>query len=161
MTSSQFDDWLFTGSRPSSTRCEGSNTDWNCCSSMLCEEDEGDCDTDSECKGNLVCGTNNCPSDFPDDRYDCCTYDKGLLINCVAYVYAAVVLGWKLEYVVIKILTKPCYTRHFDWFSWGWSKNYFFKGAILHTTVLWLTKFKELLYRCHQCKTLFVQFVKV
>ena len=49
------------------------NTEWNCCNDdHKCNENEGDCQSDSDCAGNLVCGTNNCPSDFPDSAYDCC-----------------------------------------------------------------------------------------
>ena len=62
------DEWLFLGSA-----CQGSNANWNCChSSSPCKEDEGDCDNDSDCESGLVCGTNNCASDFPSSGYDCC-----------------------------------------------------------------------------------------
>ena len=30
----------------------------------LCSEGEGDCNEDRECQGLLVCGTNNCVSDY-------------------------------------------------------------------------------------------------
>ena len=46
-----------------------------CCStSNQCGEGQGDCDKDSECLGNLVCGRDNCDkSKFPDnDKTDCC-----------------------------------------------------------------------------------------
>ena len=39
----------------------------------------GDCDTDDECKGDLVCGANNCKDEFSapgtkwDPEADCCT----------------------------------------------------------------------------------------
>ena len=52
-----------------------------CCStSNQCGEGQGDCDKDSECLGNLVCGTDNCDaSKFPDsDRTDCCRKGNGL-----------------------------------------------------------------------------------
>ena len=29
-----------------------------------CEENEGDCDNDSHCNGDLKCGKNNCPANF-------------------------------------------------------------------------------------------------
>ena len=35
----------------------------------FCLEGEGDCDTDHECRGELVCGTNNCAWGGGDD---CC-----------------------------------------------------------------------------------------
>merc|ERR1711935_124146 len=54
----------------------GGNT-WDCCKSWSpCRENEGDCDSDDDCFGNLVCGSNNCQffdSPFPHDA-DCC-YD--------------------------------------------------------------------------------------
>ena len=72
------DDSLFLGSK-----CQGGNADWSCCkSSNPCRENEGDCDTDSDCLGELVCGTNNCPSGFPASEYDCCeSPSAGLLIH--------------------------------------------------------------------------------
>ena len=46
---------------------------YTCCSSSnQCGPNQGDCDSDSECSGNLVCGTDNCNSPFPTDA-DCCT----------------------------------------------------------------------------------------
>ena len=44
-----------------------------CTSSNPCAEDEGDCDSDSQCKEGLKCGTDNCPANstyWPTD--DCC-----------------------------------------------------------------------------------------
>ena len=58
------------------------NGGWSCCSSSnQCGIGEGDCDNDSECSGNLVCGTDNCGSNFPNGtnekgefhQQDCCT----------------------------------------------------------------------------------------
>ena len=49
-----------------------------CTTSDTCEIGEGDCDSDSECTGNLVCGTDNCQSIFghsPSD-FDCCKEGK-------------------------------------------------------------------------------------
>ena len=42
--------------------CDGiSSTDWSCCSSSVpCSAGGGDCDYDSDCQGELICGTNNC-----------------------------------------------------------------------------------------------------
>ena len=56
------------------TRCTGGDS---CCSeSELCKEGEGDCDDDSQCVGNLICGKDNCrdynPTALPES--DCCTY---------------------------------------------------------------------------------------
>ena len=58
------------------------NGGWSCCSSSnQCSIGEGDCDDDSECSGNLVCGTDNCDSNFQNGtneqgefhQQDCCT----------------------------------------------------------------------------------------
>ena len=36
-----------------------------------CEENEGDCDNDSHCNGDLKCGKDNCPANFHASA-DCC-----------------------------------------------------------------------------------------
>ena len=75
----EYDDWLFLGSR-----CKGSKANWNCCSpESPCGIGEGDCDAEYDCAGALVCGSNNCPSDFPSSTYDCCEKKshQGLLIH--------------------------------------------------------------------------------
>ena len=43
--------------------------DWNWCTNNLCEEGEGDCDSDDQCKGDLVCGEDNCSEN---SKRDCC-----------------------------------------------------------------------------------------
>ena len=50
---------------------------WACCTKKdPCYVDEGDCDNDDECAGDLVCGKNNCPDTFTvrrgKNRPDCC-----------------------------------------------------------------------------------------
>ena len=55
--------------------CDGTQTNmWSCCSSSnQCGENEGDCDVDSDCLGNLKCGTNNCiGTNFQNPGADCC-----------------------------------------------------------------------------------------
>ena len=43
------------------TGCNDPSGGWSCCTSAnQCGIGEGDCDTDSECSGNLKCGTDNC-----------------------------------------------------------------------------------------------------
>ena len=53
--------------------CDGTGGDfWSCCSySNPCGLNEGDCDNDYECSGNLICGLNNCDSPFASNA-DCC-----------------------------------------------------------------------------------------
>jgi len=51
------------------------NYDVDCCSTDIpCGLGEGDCDTDDECAGDLVCGTNNCITQGTDftGHADCC-----------------------------------------------------------------------------------------
>ena len=57
-------------------RCEPKDNKWSCCTDTNpCGIGEGDCDKDSHCAGNLICGTkednsNNCPAGFW--NMDCC-----------------------------------------------------------------------------------------
>ena len=57
-------------------RCLGTD-DYCCTESDPCKEGEGDCDSDHDCEGSLVCGSDNCKSqwhgsmDF-DSSDDCC-----------------------------------------------------------------------------------------
>ena len=45
---------------------------WTCCSETNpCQIDEGDCDSDNHCTGNLRCGVANCRSMYPSNS-DCC-----------------------------------------------------------------------------------------
>ena len=46
---------------------------WSCCSSASpCNVNQGDCDTNEDCIGDLVCGIANCiGSEFP-ANVDCC-----------------------------------------------------------------------------------------
>merc|ERR1712190_506745 len=59
--------------------CHDGTGGWSCCSSSnQCGVGEGDCDNDSDCSGNLKCGTNNCdPSKGFGSGYDCCTGSTG------------------------------------------------------------------------------------
>lgn len=56
--------------------CDPGQNSWGCCSpSKPCPEGEGDCDNDSECSGNLVCGSNNCKkwNSKAHSAMDCCS----------------------------------------------------------------------------------------
>ena len=46
----------------------------NCCNlDNPCNIGQGDCDTDNDCLGNLVCGKQNCGTTFFWNSTDCCT----------------------------------------------------------------------------------------
>jgi len=51
---------------------ENCNGQDGCCHNGKCTEGQGDCDVNSDCKGDLSCGTNNCIGDTFDDNDDCC-----------------------------------------------------------------------------------------
>ena len=45
-----------------------------CASGIPCGEDEGDCDSDSQCQSNHFCGSNNCPASLGfETEIDCCS----------------------------------------------------------------------------------------
>ena len=60
--------------------CDASENDGSCCtSSNPCGIGQGDCDSNSDCAGNLVCGSNNCKnfdSAWSSSYYDCCMEGK-------------------------------------------------------------------------------------
>ena len=60
--------------------CGPSNSDWGCCtSSKPCGIGEGDCDSDSGCNGDLICGSDNCQSlysGWSSSTFDCCIEGK-------------------------------------------------------------------------------------
>jgi len=58
--------------------CDGGRKARNCCTpESPCHISEGDCDNDDDCQAGLVCGKNNCISEFGHSgakpRSDCCT----------------------------------------------------------------------------------------
>jgi hypothetical protein len=58
----------------STTVCDWTMDTWACCTALQpCELGGGDCDSDGECAGSLVCGTDNCGGIF-DSLADCCTH---------------------------------------------------------------------------------------
>ena len=63
------------------THCDGTPYMSNCCSvEAPCAINEGDCDSDSDCQGNLRCGSDNCPAPFPYFA-DCCETPVGKEIS--------------------------------------------------------------------------------
>ena len=60
-----------------------------CSTDEPCEVNEGDCDSDDECKSNLFCGSNNCPDSLRVlSSIDCCEPkgDKTLYLS-MAHTY--------------------------------------------------------------------------
>ena len=58
--------------------CEGAAS---CCKSydesLKCDEDEGDCDSDNECKIGLKCGRRDCPLAWPPlEPIECCNNEN-------------------------------------------------------------------------------------
>ena len=53
----------------------------SCCTEdNPCDEGEGDCDSDADCKSGLVCGQDNCVGSSFDSTDDCCTIKKGNIL---------------------------------------------------------------------------------
>merc|ERR1712141_220064 len=54
--------------------CNAKTANGHCCSEQFpCDDNEGDCDNDKDCKDGLRCGYNNCGNEWPDSSWDCCT----------------------------------------------------------------------------------------
>ena len=51
---------------------------WGCCTAdSPCDQWQGDCDDNGDCKEGLVCGANNCPTGYGTSiEYDCCQISK-------------------------------------------------------------------------------------
>ena len=62
-----------------------------CTTDEPCEVDEGDCDSNDECKNHLFCGSNNCPGSLGfSSSVDCCEPkgDKSIkFINYMIHFY--------------------------------------------------------------------------
>ena len=57
----------------SALRCKGQDN--GCCATdEPCDEGDGDCDSDDQCSGSLICGHDNCPWK---DNDDCCMKKPG------------------------------------------------------------------------------------
>ena len=58
----------------SALRCKGQDN--GCCTTEEpCDEGDGDCDSDDQCSGSLICGHDNCPWK---DNDDCCMEKPGI-----------------------------------------------------------------------------------
>ena len=64
-----------------SHKCNGGDF---CCSwTNICDNGEGDCDLDSQCRGRLKCGDNNCAGLTFDTTDDCC-WDAGVVFQALS-----------------------------------------------------------------------------
>jgi len=63
---------LLYGLQAQQELCTGGDS---CCDGRVCGIGEGDCDRDSQCAGNLKCGTDNCVGKGFDSTDDCCYED--------------------------------------------------------------------------------------
>ena len=65
----------------------------SCCTETnQCSIGEGDCDKDIDCKGDLVCGEDNCDGIDFDGTDDCCTepdskYKKIYIMFCLVHMF--------------------------------------------------------------------------
>ena len=71
-------------------KCLGCTGGDSCCTPQnKCTENEGDCDSDADCKEGLVCGTDNCPVKSGlqwDEADDCCKkIGAGILMFMLSY----------------------------------------------------------------------------
>ena len=88
----------------------GCDNVWSCCSSASpCNVNQGDCDTNEDCIGDLVCGISNCiGSEFP-ANVDCCESQGNLpwmiFMLCsnlfIASKFMKLVLGYLVGWISI------------------------------------------------------------
>ena len=82
---------LTEGTKPELIKCTGVD---DCCKpERLCGENEGDCDSNKDCKEGLTCGLDNCTGSTFDKTDDCCMFSllsiiflivESLLKDCLA-----------------------------------------------------------------------------
>ena len=83
-----------------SVACEGvPNTNWACCSNASpCNVGRGDCDSDDECLGDLICIRDSCRDDYNstvsnwDIGTDCCSdsRSKFALVNACSNQFSLI-----------------------------------------------------------------------
>ena len=74
--------YVFPIGNPECNPATWSSYDSLCCTTQNpCGKGEGDCDEDNQCLGDLVCGTDNCGSQFPVYGADCCKGNLNLFLS--------------------------------------------------------------------------------
>ena len=77
----------------------------SCCTeNNPCEVNQGDCDVDDQCKDDLVCGKNNCGSNFAWKGADCCEVKSGKQIITIIDLHKLIFLKIVLLFVYICLL---------------------------------------------------------
>ena len=120
--------------------------DENFCSTQnICQEDEGDCDLNTECSGNLFCGYNNCPDEvWFDLETDCCTSTQIVSPNYPNsypdYIYetwlitAPVGIMIYLQFHAFHV----CFYIHFENYDTSWNNFPLPRPMIYHLlTITW------------------------
>ena len=73
--------YVFPGGNPECNSATWSSHDYSCCTARNpCGIGEGDCDGNDQCLGDLICGEDNCGSEFPSNA-DCCTGNLNLFLS--------------------------------------------------------------------------------
>merc|ERR1711974_197476 len=96
----------------------GCPDDWKFCKNQICQKGQGDCDRDSECAGDLVCGEDNCREFHQGAKRtaDCCTEpDDGGTDECAYTARTPTArLGQRRDIALIQgmVLICPRIARH-------------------------------------------------
>ena len=77
--------------------CRGGDSCCNLLFGKICEEGEGDCDTDLDCKLELKCGSQNCQnkSGYQWDKEDDCCY------NPSNFIFNELLIKYKMKHKII------------------------------------------------------------
>ena len=108
--------YVFPIGNPKCNYATWSSYDSSCCTAQNpCGRGEGDCDEDYQCLGDLVCGIDNCGSQFPVGGADCCTGNLSLLISITLppFLY---IQKLKIENILL-LLCYHCAETCFDGFK--------------------------------------------
>ena len=88
-----------------------------CWIGLPCDADEGDCDSDDECRSYLFCGSNNCPDSLGvSPEVDCCE-PKGKTIT-ISILKGAILASvtmpcvYCIIYILFSLLVESCELNH-------------------------------------------------